>query len=193
MDIEELKQKLKKLRIGSHNCYMTGIYIVYTSKEWLARGKELFGDEKLDWKWKCPSCGNIQSPKDFKELIDMKAIGLDERLPTPEDAYYNCIGRFTGTENEIFSKEQPCNYTLGGLMHLAHTIVLDGDKVYSMFDYPEESELFQQLSDSGYIKELNETLDIEDMRGLSDCPSCGKKGVKMKDSEPTCVFCGWAQ
>ncbi len=133
MDKEEFKKKLKKVTIGAHNCSVTGVHLIYTKDEWKARAEKLFGKDEFKWQFKCPSCGNIQTPDDFRKIKNamenLEGLAVEtrfnNRLPTVEDTYYNCIGRFTGTRNEIFSKEKPCNYTLGGLMHLSHTVVKD--------------------------------------------------------------------
>lgn len=87
--------------------------------EWKAKGKELFGDNKLEWKFICPSCGIIQTANEIKKanpsLTDERAFNF---------ALFGCIGRALGSENSIWSKKQPCNYTSGGLFNLNKTIVL---------------------------------------------------------------------
>lgn len=93
-------------------------------EEWLEQGKKLFGDNLIKWKFRCPSCGNIQAPEDFIN------IGVD-----PENAYFNCIGRFTGSANEIGSKKQPCNYSSGGLFVLSLLRVVSKGKEKIVFDF----------------------------------------------------------
>lgn len=97
--------------------------------KWLAKGKELFGDEILNWEFVCPSCGNIQKPKDFQAYAN---VGSD-----PNDAYFICIGRFTGSQNGIGSDKQPCNYSSGGLFNLNKTIIKgsDGEKDNYVFSF----------------------------------------------------------
>jgi DNA-binding transcriptional regulator YiaG len=56
----------------------------YTPEEWRAEGKRRFGEHFEDWKFKCPSCGNIASGKEFKDA------GAE-----PNDMYQTCIGRPT--------------------------------------------------------------------------------------------------
>jgi hypothetical protein len=85
-------------------------------EEWRARGRELFGDDPLQWKFVCPSCGNIAS------VADWKAAGASEG-----EVAYSCIGRRLGTENEIGSKKQPCNYAGGGLFGLNPVTVIFPD------------------------------------------------------------------
>jgi len=59
-----------------------------TRDAWIKRGTELFGDDILKWKFKCPACGLVKSPIDFKKFQSKGA--------TPDSATKNCIGRFTG-------------------------------------------------------------------------------------------------
>lgn len=56
-----------------------------TLKEWLKRGKELYGEDYSKWKFVCPACGHISKGEDFK------AFGADIN-----DAYVECIGRVNG-------------------------------------------------------------------------------------------------
>ena len=102
-------------------------------KDWIARGEELFGPVKThwpDWKFKCPVCGNIQTPGEFREL------GQDMNL-----AYFNCIGRYDGKSagNSLGSGKQPCNYTGGGSLRLnpVHVRGEDGE-VIQVFDFAVE-------------------------------------------------------
>jgi hypothetical protein len=80
-----------------------------THADWLAEGERLFGPDARDWRFVCPSCGHVQTVRDFE------AAGVSQ------DTIYkvigfSCIGRFTGAEG-AFNREKwkPCNYTSGGL------------------------------------------------------------------------------
>jgi predicted RNA-binding Zn-ribbon protein involved in translation (DUF1610 family) len=100
-------------------------------EEWESLGKKLYGDDKRQWKFKCPSCGHVQSPEDFRKYKEKGAF--------PSDAYYNCLGRYDPTsEGTIFKKGQPCNYTLGGLFKLSSRVVVDGDKRHAVFLFADE-------------------------------------------------------
>jgi len=104
------------------------VTMTMTKDEWQQKGKELFGDDMLDWRFVCPSCGNVQTPRDFKPYKDPGA--------TPGDACSNCIGRFDGHGDvEILSGKSPCNYASGGLFNFNPVRVLDGDKVISSFAF----------------------------------------------------------
>lgn len=63
--------------------------IKQTLDEWRTEAKERFGDKTTNWKFICPSCGNVQSPQTFV------GVGC-----TPEEAvnrvYQECTGRHGG-------------------------------------------------------------------------------------------------
>ena len=71
-----------------------------------------------------------------------KKQGLDL---SPEIAWFSCIGRWLDIPDEkvgtIFDKDkgkQPCNYTLGGLIRLAKTIVIDPEgNEHRVFEFAE--------------------------------------------------------
>jgi hypothetical protein len=90
-----------------------------TLEEWETRGAELFGPDKMLWRFVCPSCGHIQAPEDFRPYKDKAE---------PSTAYFSCIGRFDGhMRTEICSGESPCNYAGGGFIPLNPlTVVVDG-------------------------------------------------------------------
>jgi hypothetical protein len=77
--------------------------------DWVAKGIELFGDNRKEWRFKCPVCGNIQSANDFIHF------GIEE----PESKiYFSCIGRWV--------KGTGCDYTLGGLLKAnMHYVIKD--------------------------------------------------------------------
>lgn len=56
-----------------------------TFEEWEKEGNELFGKDKLDWKFVCPACGHVSSINDFRRYTK-----------DADDAVKNCIGRFNG-------------------------------------------------------------------------------------------------
>ena len=100
-----------------------------TKKEWEKEGNKLFGSNEFNWKFICPSCGNIQTPEDFRKY---KGDGA-----TPSDAYFKCIGRFIdGCEGSMDNEKSPCNYTQGGLLILSQIIVTDDKgKQHKVFDF----------------------------------------------------------
>ena len=84
--------------------------------DWEKRGVELFGEDKKKWKYKCPSCNHIQTPKDF---IKMKA--------KPENANFNCVGRF--------KKGIGCNWSLGGLFSIHKVTVVKDSIPHPTFEF----------------------------------------------------------
>lgn len=100
-----------------------------TKDEWLQRGKERFGKDYKEWKFKCPSCGNIQSIHDFE----------DASIENPEQkVFFSCIGRWNGHDNDMLSGKSPCNYTLGGLFKLHHVEVINEEGyITSVFEFAE--------------------------------------------------------
>lgn len=98
-------------------------------EEWKAKGKELFGEDALKWRFKCPSCGHVQTPQDFKDL------GVDPNL-----VYRNCIGRYDGhMDVDMGTKPGPCNYTSSGLLNINPVPVRDIDgNIKYVFAFAEE-------------------------------------------------------
>lgn len=81
---------------------------VVTLDEWVKEGESLFGKDKLDWKFKCPACGHIQSMREFKNA------GLD-----PELAYVNCASRHG------LGGKKDCKWTIGGFLIVGGRYVVD--------------------------------------------------------------------
>lgn len=86
-----------------------------TFQAWQEAATDKFGPEHRNWKFKCPSCGNIQSMRQFEEL------GADFN-----QAYFSCIGRHDGKHGHVpmGTKPGPCNYTGGGLFNLNPVAVI---------------------------------------------------------------------
>lgn len=68
--------------------------------EWDSEGKRLFGNDRTKWKFVCPSCGNVQSVKDFSRLIESARA-------RPESAVQECYHRF-------FFYSKRCSWTAYG-------------------------------------------------------------------------------
>ena len=86
-----------------------GNHHVMTLNEWEEEGKCRFGDDQLDWKFKCPACGHIQSMREFKEA------GLEPHL-----AYLHCASRHG------LGGREDCKWTIGGLLRVGGQYVIDG-------------------------------------------------------------------
>lgn len=106
-------------------------YEPMTENEWLEKGKSLFGDDFLQWKFKCPICGNIQKPEDFKHFKNNGA--------TPDSARSECIGRYMPKEkvttafgNKNKKVKSPCDYASYGLLRFGHKITLNnGEETFA--------------------------------------------------------------
>jgi hypothetical protein len=110
---------------------------VMTKEEWVARGKQLFGDDLMKWRFVCPGCGHIQAVEDFRQYKEQGA--------KPDDATCKCIGRFSGGvswANTDFRKAKgPCDYTGYGLFNLCPVKVVDSEKEIRCFAFDESEEV----------------------------------------------------
>lgn len=93
----------------------------YTLKEWQDRAVELFGEDMTAWRFKCPSCGETQSLKDFEANGIYDAGGL---------VYYSCIGRYV--------EGRGCDWMLGGLFQMHTLEVKVGDRIVPVFEFADD-------------------------------------------------------
>jgi rubredoxin len=101
-----------------------------TAEEWEAEGARLYGPDKNKWRFKCPSCGFVATPEDWR------AAGA-----TVNQVGFNCVGRHAGSAKEIFDKTGgPCNYTSGGLFNVTPVRVNDGTHEHSIFEFADHVE-----------------------------------------------------
>jgi hypothetical protein len=95
-----------------------------TKAEWLAEVERRFGPDPSNWRFVCPTCGNIQGPPDFEPYKDKGA--------TPDSCTKECLGRYLpdARERDAFDSEKggPCNYAAYGLIQLAPIRVIDRDE-----------------------------------------------------------------
>lgn len=80
--------------------------------DWLAKGARLYGPNMLDWRFKCPCCGHIQSLRDFKDA------GVEE-----EKAITCCASRFG------LGGRSDCKWTTSGLFRIGGCYVIRPDFV----------------------------------------------------------------
>ncbi|CAL2108649.1 hypothetical protein T190115A13A_80224 [Tenacibaculum sp. 190524A02b] len=84
-----------------------------TLEDWKKEASDKFGSDKMNWEFKCPSCKEVQTLKEFNE----------NNVEEPESKFYfSCIGRWV--------KDRGCSWTLGGLLqiHKTEVITLDNAK-----------------------------------------------------------------
>lgn len=70
----------------------------------LAAAREAFGPDPKLWRFRCVSCGTVQSGADFE------ALGLS-REAWETRVFFACIGRVKGAK-------RGCDWTLGGLLRI---------------------------------------------------------------------------
>ena len=98
-----------------------------TEEAWRAHGRELYGEDSREWKFRCVSCGNIQSH-----------ASVTERNPEITDTsswiFFACEGRHTDGVG--------CDWTLGGLFQIHKLEVTDTDgrnvQCFEFADDPQE-------------------------------------------------------
>lgn len=95
---------------------------------WQKRGAKLYGPNVALWKFKCPSCGQIQTGEDWK------AAGADIR-DIDRMLAFSCIGRqwlrLNGLDYDVVefmekTKGKGCNYAGHGLFRVAPLEVVYG-------------------------------------------------------------------
>lgn len=113
-------------------------YETMNQEEWSLKGLELYGEDSLKWKFKCPICGNIQTPEDFRQYKDQGA--------TPESARLECIGRYMPKEkvntafgNDNSNIKSPCDYTACGLFKIGHKIKLENGETTIAFPFADQN------------------------------------------------------
>lgn len=97
-----------------------------TKAEFWAEGEKLFGPNVMDWRFVCPSCGHVATPRDW------------QAVKAPESAIaFSCVGRWMPESTAtIFEKGKgPCNYAGGGLFRLNPVLVKDGDREQQCFEF----------------------------------------------------------
>lgn len=98
--------------------------IKQTLGEWRTEAKERFG-ETNNWKFVCPSCGNVQSPQDFVNAGCEPGIASNA-------SYQECIGRR--------AEGQGCQwaaYGFLGTLGLGRIVIVGGDEV-EVFNFAQE-------------------------------------------------------
>ncbi len=103
----------------------------YTHEEWTAEANRRFGTDPFEWKFVCPSCGNVATSNDFLPFKDVGA--------TTESVTSQCIGRFTGAQGAFDPATfKPCNYAGFGLIRLSPVrIITDGGREIHCFAFAE--------------------------------------------------------
>lgn len=95
-----------------------------TREAWLAEAKARFPDKtSKDWRFVCPVCGESQSMQEFVDA------GMT-REEAQSRGFFSCIGRWV--------KGRGCDWTLGGLLTIHSTEVLDDEgHAHPVFEFAE--------------------------------------------------------
>ena len=97
----------------------------YNLEEWKTEGKIRFGENIMKWKFKCPMCGHITSIQEFK----------DAGAKSPDCAYSECIGRYTGKGSPKEGDSSGCNWCNYGFFGIPHGgILVDGHHIFDFAD-----------------------------------------------------------
>lgn len=80
-----------------------------TFEEWSKEGREKFGDDMMNWKFVCPSCGHVAKAADWYSAGARSGA-----------VAFSCVGRYIDGSKEAFRNDGPgpCNYAGGGLFKL---------------------------------------------------------------------------
>jgi hypothetical protein len=110
--------------------------ITQFGKTWQTEGERLYGKDIMNWKFKCPKCGYIQTPQEFK----------DNNIE-PVRALSNCIGRHV--------EGIGCDWAAGGLfrtMGKGRIIKdLETNEQFEIFDFATDEPA--KIDDIGEINE----------------------------------------
>lgn len=135
---------------------LTG-YPVLRYQDWVARGKELYGPDMLDWQFVCPACGHVQTLREFYE------VNID-----PDYGVANCASRFG------IGGSPTCKWTTGGLLRLGGYYVINPNYIPQL--------IFAFAADKPADKKTLVPGDIVQIRGVEG-PLNGKSGEVVKVNE----------
>jgi len=107
-----------------------------TQAELVAEARALFGDEPLDWAFRCPSCGDVANGHDFqKALADNPRQRKDNSTVIASDVIgQECIGRTLGALGKTAKYTgRGCNWAAYGLFAGPWAIVLPNGRTAHSF------------------------------------------------------------
>ena len=112
----------------------------YTHQQWMDELKSRFGENIMDWAFKCPACGKVSTGKEFKDAG-----------AAPDDMYQTCIGRHTGKGSPAKDSKDGCNwaaYGLFGTLNKGNIVITENGnriEVFPMAEKKEKADQSQQL------------------------------------------------
>lgn len=131
---------MDKIKDASNSSEQT---LKMTKDDWYAKGVSLFGQDVFSWRFVCPMCGNVQTPRDFKKFRDRGA--------NPNSALTECIGRYLpknqrgglSPDHSNPKIKSPCDYAACGFFQLSNLIV-DGQHI---FRFEEPTQMIESPKD----------------------------------------------
>lgn len=99
---------------------------VLTHEQWVAEAVSRYGEDPMQWKFRCPSCHQTMTVAEYQEA------GAPESYVA-----FSCVGRMRKNAAQIFERDNgTCDYAGGGLFRLNPVPVrFDDGKVVRYFDF----------------------------------------------------------
>lgn len=113
---------------------MTGKYPKLTQAEMLAELRARFGPDPMDWAFRCPSCDDVATGRDFTEALAARPRAKHGEPVTASDLLgQECIGRTLGALARTGKYTgRGCDWCAYGLFPGPQAIVMpDGHSVWS--------------------------------------------------------------
>lgn len=108
----------------------TQVHLQMTMQEWEAEGIRRFGEDRMKWRFVCPSCKTVSSVQDWKDA------GAEE-----SGVAFSCVGRWKDgvDENTFRGNGKLCHYAGGGLFRLNPVkVVFPGGGIRETFAFADE-------------------------------------------------------
>lgn len=114
-----------------------------TQAELVAEARKRFGDNPLDWAFKCPNCGDVATGHDFNKALaeNPRKNRDDQPVMTSDVLGQECIGRTlgalkgpAGTDGGRGEAGRGCDWAAYGLFRGPWEIVLPDGR--SMWGFP---------------------------------------------------------
>lgn len=108
---------------------MAETHIRISYDQWSSEGARRYGDDRMAWRFVCPSCGHVATPDDWQKA------GASEGAIA-----FSCVGRWSGVNKQAFAREGngPCNYAGGGLFRINPVLIDRDGREHSVFDFADE-------------------------------------------------------
>lgn len=89
-----------------------------SKEEWLEKGKELYGEDTEDWKFKCSNCGRIQSGNSIREQMEKGEKSQRWGMLKKGDDFDPATSCFSPS----------CNWVSNGLFSTGILVIYDSSK-----------------------------------------------------------------